>query len=221
MTVRSQQHHVHTVACCTCQQVAQNEADPEARQMAQQGLSTLILQLMQHLTALWPPPDLRMLALQILKDSGSAQLMPSTESVAVPAPMLGSSRQHSKTRESDSHAQEAVVDLLHVLTACGINSWQELFLQDSSTAAGAGLAALYSSMIEGKDALLTMPGTAMQTVQVSYWVQLGRADSACVLAAHAIRALIKHAEQQGLTAAQLATACRWLRRHLSCLHMLR
>lgn len=140
--------------------------------MAQQGLRTLVLQLMQHLTALWPPPGLRMLALHILKDPGSAQLMPSTESVAMPAPMLGSSRQHSKTRESDSHAQEAVMDLLHVLKACGAGSWQELSLQENSTAAGTGLAALYSSMTEGEDGLLTMPGTAMQTVQVRHWLRL-------------------------------------------------
>jgi hypothetical protein len=132
-----------------------------------------VLQLLQHLTAVWPPPALRALALQVLKDPGAAQLLPSTESVAPPAAMLSSAgRQQQGPAGSDSNAEVAVADLVHVLQACGTSSWQQLFTQEGSSAAGAGLAALTSRCGTEppgvNDTLLAMPDTAAQTIQVHH-----------------------------------------------------
>jgi hypothetical protein len=107
-----------------------------------------------------------MLALQILKDPGSAQLMPSPESVLPPAPVNATtSTQQRQRADSDSQAEAAVLDLLGVLQACGIGSWQQLPLE-ASTAAGAGLAALASCCsTEAETGLLAMPSSAVQAVQ--------------------------------------------------------
>lgn len=108
-----------------------------------------------------------MLALQVLKDPGSAQLMPSAQSVLPPAPVMAtSSTQQRQRADGESHAEAAVLDLLRVLQACGITAWEQL-PQEASTAAGAGLAALASCCsTEADDGLLTMPSSAGQAVQV-------------------------------------------------------
>lgn len=149
-----------------------------------------MLQLLQHLTAVWPPPALHPLALQVLKDPGSARLMPSTESVAPPATVLSpAGRQQQQGRAgSDTNAEVAVADLVHVLQACGTTSWQQLSKAEGSCSAGAGLAALASCCgtepPSGNDTLLAMPDMPAQTIQVrhacSVWGHmLGVADSCC------------------------------------------
>jgi len=159
----------------------QQEPDPQTRATACQGLSTLVLQLLQHLTATWPPQALRALSLQLLQGAGSAELLPSTESVAPPAPMLsmahrqrqqqqqqGSTpKQQSTTGDSASAAEAAVLELLAVLQECGVKTWEQLLSAASSAAAGAGLAGLYGSCIASEDQdMLQMPQDGIQAVQV-------------------------------------------------------
>lgn len=158
---------------CPSLQVLQEEAEPEACETARQSIRTLVLQLLQHLTAVWPPPALRPLALQVLKDPGSAQLMPSTESVAPPAAILPSAgRQQQVPAGSDTNAEVAVADLVHVLQACGTTSWQQLPMAAGSCSAGAGLAALASCCgtepPSGNNTLLAMPDTSAQSIQVDH-----------------------------------------------------
>lgn len=159
---------------CPSLQVLHEEAEPaEACETARQSIRTLVLQLLQHLTAVWPPPALQPLALQVLRDPGSAQLMPSTESVAPPAAMLSSpGRQQQAPADSDMNAEVAVADLVHVLQACGTTSWQQLSMAEGSCSAGAGLAALASCCgaepPSGNHTLLAMPETPAQSIQVDH-----------------------------------------------------
>lgn len=177
--------HVPLLPCVL--QVLQEESDPEGRKTVGGALSTLVLELLQVLTATWPPPTLRPLFLQLLRAPGSAQLMPSAESVAAPTPMLavgrcGSSmhstqQEHSQKQQHpeqlgsgaahDSHAEAAVHELLQLLEACGAMSWQQLPCTGSA-AAGAGLAVLYSSIMGGQQDVdvLAPPTDAQQAIQV-------------------------------------------------------
>lgn len=164
-------------------QVVQQEPDPETHATACQQLSTLVLQLLQRLTAIWAPQALRALSLQLLQDAGSAELLPSTDSVAPPAPMLsmthrqrqqpqqqqqGSTfKQQSGTGDGVSAAEAAVLELLAVLQECGIKTWEQLLSEASSAAAGAGLAGLYGGCIIHEDQdMLQMPQDVISAVQV-------------------------------------------------------
>jgi hypothetical protein len=93
--------------------------------------------------------------------------MPSPESVLPPKPVTAiTSTQQRQWAADGSHAEAAVLDLLGVLQACGIRSWQQLPL-DASTAGGAGLAALASCCNTEADAgLLATPSSAVHAVQV-------------------------------------------------------
>lgn len=146
------------------------EADAESQQTARQGVYKLTLQLLQHLTALWVPQALHGPALQLLRDPGSAQLMPSTESVAPPQAMLAAHtrQQRSSSSSKVSNAEEAVLDLLKVLHGCQVTTWQQLPSEGDATAAGAGVAVLYSGCIsqEGPEAL-GMPADPVGALQVS------------------------------------------------------
>jgi hypothetical protein len=155
--------------CVLIVQVVQGEADAESQHTARQGVANLTMQLLQHLTALWVPPSLHGPALQLLQDPGSAQLMPSTESVAPPKAMLAAhNRQRSSSNIEASNAEEAVLDLLKILHACQVTAWQQLPSEGDATAAGAGLAALYSCCIsqEGREAL-EVPADPVEALQVS------------------------------------------------------
>lgn len=150
-------------------QVLQQETDADALETARQGLSTLVLQLLQHLTGLWQPPSLRTLALQLLSGPGSAQLMPSSESVAPPTPVLSARRDARQPQDraagADSDAEAAVLDLLRALQAAGVGSWQRLQSLQGTATGGAGLAALYSACSDA-DGVLAFPQDAVTVVQV-------------------------------------------------------
>jgi hypothetical protein len=151
-------------------QAVKREADKESQQTVRQGLTNLTLQLLQHLTALWAPQALHDPALQLLRDPGSAQLMPSTESVAPPRAMLAaqSRQQRSNSNSEASNAEEAVLDLLKVLHACQVTTWQQLPREGAATAAGAGLAVLYSCCISQEGpVVLETPADPVEALQVS------------------------------------------------------
>lgn len=157
------------------QVLRQESSDPESQATARQGLSTLVLQLLQHLTAVWQPLALRPLALQLFKDPGSAQLMlPSAESVTPPVPLLatahkGQQQQPHGVGSEDNDAEAAVLELLQLLEQeCDVRSWQQLLRAgDGCVAAGAGLAALYSSCVSSQsEGVLSTPVTAVETVEV-------------------------------------------------------
>ena len=111
--------------------------------------------------------------MQLLTQPGAAQLMPSTDSVARPMPVLSSlsaGRQQPTASTGDSAAEAAVLELLSLLQDCGFSTWQELQPTGDSTAAaaGAGLAALYSSCMEGEGShALAMPDGPVEATQAS------------------------------------------------------
>jgi hypothetical protein len=149
-------------------QVLQKETDADAQETARQAISTLVLQLLQHLTGLWQPPALCTLAMQLLSGTGSAQLMPSSESVAPPTPVLAArDARQSKGRaaHTESDAEAAVLDLLRILQAAGVGSWQQLQSMQGPAQGGAGLAALYSACSH-EDGVLAFPQDAVTAIQV-------------------------------------------------------
>lgn len=171
---------IHLVACAALfvlaakcgdavhMQVLQQETDADAQETSRQAISTLVLQLLQHLTGLWQPPALRTLAMQLFSGPGSAQLMPSSESVAPPTPVLASrDARQSKGRaaHTESDAEAAVLDLLRILQAAGVGSWQQLQSMQGSAQGGAGLAALYSACSD-EDGVLAFPQDAVTAMQV-------------------------------------------------------
>lgn len=157
-------------------QVLPQEADAAAAASCQQAVGKLILQLLLHLTAAWPPPQLAELTKQLLAAPAAASQLPSTDSVTAPAPILlrvrgkaaagspntfvdpsnNGTAQHSSTRgsmgsSSGSAASDAagvVVALLRLLQSCRLCSWQALAGADNEEAAGAALAALYACSLE-------------------------------------------------------------------------
>jgi hypothetical protein len=68
--------------------VLPQEPGADARSSTQQALALLVLQLLHHLTAIWPPPGLQPLAMQLLSHPAAAQHLPSAHSVAPPTAML-------------------------------------------------------------------------------------------------------------------------------------
>lgn len=161
----------------TTLQVLSQESGAESLAAGQAGLSSLTVELLQHLTSIWLPTPLRMLSLQLLHEPSTAQRLPSADSVAPPSPVLpaaSKSGQHAQQRHQhlasagSSHAQAAVLDLLSVLQECGVTAWHQLPSSTDIKSAGAGLAALYSCICEQDGPALSMPDTVEDTVQASF-----------------------------------------------------
>jgi hypothetical protein len=68
-------------------QVLLHEPDAAAAASCKQDVANLLLRLLLHLTASWPPPPLAELALEAISAPGAAALLPSPASVTAPVPL--------------------------------------------------------------------------------------------------------------------------------------
>lgn len=156
------------MCCLPAFQVLPDEADPAVQQSCKRAIGNLILHLLLHLTAAWPPPTFAPLALQLIQSmTAPAAQLPTASSVLAPTPMMSVGSRKQAKPAADSHpcqqptsqppraadtsssdAASVVQSLLELLRECGLGDWQALAQIDSGAeAAGAALAALYNGCL--------------------------------------------------------------------------
>lgn len=88
-------------------------------------------------------------------------------------------RQAQVVSHQGGDAAAVVAELLQLLPACGVGSWQQLAAVQGGAAAGAGLAALYGDCLQdtsgqSKATAVAQPGDPVATMQVSWPRKLQR-----------------------------------------------
>jgi hypothetical protein len=161
-------------------QVLPHEPDAAAAASCKQAIANLLLHLLLHLTASWPPPPLAELAFEAVVAPGAASLLPSAASVTPPVPLTLAGKQATvaspaavpvgdavassstggqeaqnttdrRERPEASDAADVLCSLLQLLHEAGCDTWQSLARKPGEEAAGAALAALYASCLDATE----------------------------------------------------------------------